>query len=161
MTGISSTAWGGPTIAWATMRGRCSTSKRRPSWCPKTRRSTTIWVTPTGRPDGSSKHATSGGERCNSGRRRKRSSRSRRSWRMASTRRPQSRTADEDRRIKLTDKPAAPGGRLRLRVLAPAKINLYLHVVGRRSDGYHLLDSLIAFADVGDRLTAEAADRLS
>ncbi len=44
---------------------------------------------------------------------------------------------------------------------APAKINLYLHVVGRRADGYHLLDSLIAFADIGDRVTAAPADRLS
>ena len=33
---------------------------------------------------------------------------------------------------------------------APAKINLYLHVVGRRGDGYHLLDSLVVFADDGD-----------
>jgi len=48
-----------------------------------------------------------------------------------------------------------------LDVLAPAKINLYLHVVGRRADGYHLLDSLIAFADVGDRLEAQSAPRLS
>jgi 4-diphosphocytidyl-2-C-methyl-D-erythritol kinase len=48
-----------------------------------------------------------------------------------------------------------------LRVLAPAKINLYLHVVGRRSDGYHLLDSLVAFADIGDRLAVAPADRLS
>ena len=38
-------------------------------------------------------------------------------------------------------------------VFAPAKINLYLHVTGRRADGYHLLDSLVAFADIGDRLT--------
>jgi 4-diphosphocytidyl-2-C-methyl-D-erythritol kinase len=37
---------------------------------------------------------------------------------------------------------------------APAKINLTLHVTGRRGDGYHLLDSLVAFADVGDRLLA-------
>lgn len=37
---------------------------------------------------------------------------------------------------------------------APAKINLTLHVTGRRDDGYHLLDSLVAFADVGDILTA-------
>lgn len=44
---------------------------------------------------------------------------------------------------------------------APAKINLHLHVVGRRPDGYHLLDSLVVFAGVGDRLTAEAADDLS
>ncbi len=36
---------------------------------------------------------------------------------------------------------------------APAKINLALHVVGQRPDGYHLLDSLVAFASVGDRLT--------
>ena len=36
---------------------------------------------------------------------------------------------------------------------APAKINLCLHVVGRRADGYHLLDSLVVFADVGDRVT--------
>jgi len=47
------------------------------------------------------------------------------------------------------------------RVLAPAKVNLYLHVVGRRDDGYHLLDSLVVFADIGDRLTAAPADRLS
>ncbi|HEV8680310.1 MAG TPA: 4-(cytidine 5'-diphospho)-2-C-methyl-D-erythritol kinase [Stellaceae bacterium] len=44
---------------------------------------------------------------------------------------------------------------------APAKINLYLHVVGRRPDGHHLLDSLIAFADIGDRVTAAPADRWS
>lgn len=35
---------------------------------------------------------------------------------------------------------------------APAKLNLYLHVTGRRPDGYHLLDSLFAFADIGDRI---------
>ena len=37
-------------------------------------------------------------------------------------------------------------------VFAPAKINLSLHVTGRRADGYHLLDSLVAYADIGDRL---------
>lgn len=36
---------------------------------------------------------------------------------------------------------------------APAKLNLYLHVVGRRDDGYHELDSLVAFADVADTVT--------
>lgn len=40
-----------------------------------------------------------------------------------------------------------------LSVLAPAKINLFLHVVGRRGDGYHLLESLVAFASVGDEIT--------
>lgn len=38
-------------------------------------------------------------------------------------------------------------------VKAPAKINLALHVLGRRADGYHDLDSIVAFADVGDELT--------
>ena len=40
-----------------------------------------------------------------------------------------------------------------LRVFAPAKINLYLHVTGRLDHGYHTLDSLIAFTDIGDQLT--------
>jgi 4-diphosphocytidyl-2-C-methyl-D-erythritol kinase len=43
---------------------------------------------------------------------------------------------------------------------APAKINLTLHVTGRRADGYHLLDSLVVFADVGDRITAVPAPRI-
>lgn len=37
-------------------------------------------------------------------------------------------------------------------VFAPAKINLTLHVTGQRDDGYHLIDSLVAFAPVGDLL---------
>ena len=44
---------------------------------------------------------------------------------------------------------------------APAKVNLYLHVTGRRTDGYHLLDSLVAFADIGDHITAEPAAAFS
>ena len=44
---------------------------------------------------------------------------------------------------------------------APAKINLTLHVTGQRADGYHLLDSLVVFADVGDRLWMEPADRMA
>jgi 4-diphosphocytidyl-2-C-methyl-D-erythritol kinase len=44
---------------------------------------------------------------------------------------------------------------------APAKVNLFLHVLGRRPDGYHLLDSLVVFADVGDELCAEPAEALS
>jgi 4-diphosphocytidyl-2-C-methyl-D-erythritol kinase len=35
---------------------------------------------------------------------------------------------------------------------APAKVNLTLRVLGRRADGYHELESLVAFAEVGDRL---------
>ena len=44
---------------------------------------------------------------------------------------------------------------------APAKINLTLHVTGRRPDGYHLLDSLVVFAGAGDLLSAAPSDALS
>ena len=44
---------------------------------------------------------------------------------------------------------------------APAKINLFLHITGRRPDGYHLLDSLVIFAPVGDTITATPAETLS
>ena len=47
------------------------------------------------------------------------------------------------------------------REFAPAKVNLALHVTGRRGDGYHLLDSLVVFAGTGDRITAEAAPDLT
>ncbi|MEM5476370.1 4-(cytidine 5'-diphospho)-2-C-methyl-D-erythritol kinase [Pacificibacter sp. AS14] len=46
-------------------------------------------------------------------------------------------------------------------VFAPAKINLSLHVTGQRSDGYHMLDSLVAFVDVGDQIVAEASNETS
>ena len=46
-------------------------------------------------------------------------------------------------------------------VFAPAKINLFLHVGAKRTDGYHDICSLAAFADVGDRLDAIAAAELS
>jgi 4-diphosphocytidyl-2-C-methyl-D-erythritol kinase len=38
-------------------------------------------------------------------------------------------------------------------IFAPAKINLFLHITGRRPDGYHLLESLVAFADIGDEIS--------
>jgi 4-diphosphocytidyl-2-C-methyl-D-erythritol kinase len=44
---------------------------------------------------------------------------------------------------------------------APAKINLSLHVLGRRADGYHELESLVAFAGTGDTLTLTAGQALS
>src|SRR5258708_13159572 len=56
---------------------------------------------------------------------------------------------------------ADAGNSAALRAFAPAKINLYLHVLGRRPDGYHLLDSLVAFADIGDEVTAAPADTLT
>ncbi len=44
---------------------------------------------------------------------------------------------------------------------APAKVNLTLHVTGQRADGYHLLDSLVVFAEVGDRVTVAPAPALT
>ena len=53
--------------------------------------------------------------------------------------------------------PGAAGFRL----TAPAKLNLYLHITGRRNDGYHLLDSLVVFAAMGDGIEVAPADDLS
>jgi 4-diphosphocytidyl-2-C-methyl-D-erythritol kinase len=43
---------------------------------------------------------------------------------------------------------------------APAKVNLTLRILGRRADGYHELESLVAFAGCGDRLTLDAGPHL-
>lgn len=51
---------------------------------------------------------------------------------------------------------ARPGWRER----APAKLNLDLLVTGRRADGYHLLDSLVVFLDLGDTLAVEPGPAL-
>jgi 4-diphosphocytidyl-2-C-methyl-D-erythritol kinase len=53
-------------------------------------------------------------------------------------------------------RPVAP-----LREAAPAKVNLFLHVTGRRADGYHLLDSLAVFADIADQVEARPAGDLA
>lgn len=50
---------------------------------------------------------------------------------------------------------------LPLSALAPAKINLALHVCGRRDDGYHHLDSLVVFAGIGDGITLRPGRGLS
>jgi len=47
---------------------------------------------------------------------------------------------------------------MKLSVLAPAKLNLFLHVVGRRSDGFHLLQSVFVLLDFGDKLHLELRD---
>lgn len=52
--------------------------------------------------------------------------------------------------------PAAGAG---LVEFARAKINLALHVTGRRADGYHLLDSVVTFCETGDRLSINLAEQ--
>lgn len=46
-----------------------------------------------------------------------------------------------------------------LTIDAPAKINLALHVTGQRADGYHLIESLVVFAELGDRVSVQLAER--
>jgi 4-diphosphocytidyl-2-C-methyl-D-erythritol kinase len=48
-----------------------------------------------------------------------------------------------------------------IEVFAPAKVNLTLHITGQRADGYHLLDSLIAFAPVGDQLRVATSSAMA
>ncbi len=48
-----------------------------------------------------------------------------------------------------------------LRVFAPAKVNLFLHVGDKRPDGFHDLESLVVFARAGDALSFAPADDLS
>ena len=44
----------------------------------------------------------------------------------------------------------------RLRLPAPAKLNLLLHVIGRRADGYHLLQTIFRFIDFGDEVSLQS-----
>jgi 4-diphosphocytidyl-2-C-methyl-D-erythritol kinase len=48
-----------------------------------------------------------------------------------------------------------------IRIAARAKLNLYLHVLGRRDDGYHLIDSLVVFAAVHDTVAVRPGADLS
>lgn len=48
-----------------------------------------------------------------------------------------------------------------LSLIAPAKINLFLHITGKRTDGYHLVESLVAFCEFGDEITFETCGPLS
>ena len=46
-----------------------------------------------------------------------------------------------------------------LELSAPAKLNLFLHVVGRRADGYHLLESVFVMVDLCDTIKLTARCR--
>ena len=41
---------------------------------------------------------------------------------------------------------------IKLHSISRVKVNLYLHVIGKRKDGYHNLDSLVAFPNIGDKI---------
>src|SRR5690606_15613335 len=48
-----------------------------------------------------------------------------------------------------------------LTLISPAKLNLFLHITGRRADGYHTLQTLFQLLDYGDALTFAASETLS
>jgi 4-diphosphocytidyl-2-C-methyl-D-erythritol kinase len=50
---------------------------------------------------------------------------------------------------------------MRIEKVAPAKLNLNLHITGRRDDGYHLLDSIMVFTQWGDHVAVELSDNPS
>ena len=54
-----------------------------------------------------------------------------------------------------------PLGDVVIKSKAKAKLNLILNVVGKRSDGYHILDSLVAFPDIGDEIVVRKSEHLS
>ena len=49
----------------------------------------------------------------------------------------------------------------KVKALSRAKVNLHLQVLGKRSDGYHFLDSLVAFPNVGDDIFVEQAEKIT
>ena len=55
---------------------------------------------------------------------------------------------------------SSPPAEVGLHEIAHAKVNLFLHVTGRRGDGYHLLDSLVVFAEAADRVSVTPDERL-
>ncbi len=50
---------------------------------------------------------------------------------------------------------------MQINELARAKVNLCLHVTGQRDDGYHLLDSIVVFANIGDQISLTPSDGFS
>src|SRR2546423_11296691 len=109
----------------------------------------------TGRSDAPLKLRSSGRTRATSSRRRRISTRSSKSsapafstrpCRPRPPRRPRNRATAANRSV-VGDVSRGLTG------FAPAKVNLALRVLGRRANGYHEIESLVAFADIADRLT--------
>ena len=46
-----------------------------------------------------------------------------------------------------------------IKIIAPAKLNLFLRICGKNNAGYHLIDSLVAFTEYGDNLTVYSAEK--
>ena len=51
--------------------------------------------------------------------------------------------------------------RVKLQALSRVKVNLYLHIIGKRADGYHNLDSLVAFPEIGDEILVSPSNSIN
>ena len=49
----------------------------------------------------------------------------------------------------------------KLHSLSRVKVNLYLHIIGKRVDGYHNLDSLVAFPEIGDEILVSPSNGIN
>ena len=49
---------------------------------------------------------------------------------------------------------------VKLQTLSRVKVNLYLHIIGKRADGYHNLDSLVAFPEIGDEILVSPSNSI-
>ena len=49
----------------------------------------------------------------------------------------------------------------KLEALSRVKVNLYLHILGKRADGQHNLDSLVAFPEIGDEILVSPSNCIS
>ena len=50
---------------------------------------------------------------------------------------------------------------VKLQALSRVKVNLYLHIIGKRADGYHNLDSLVAFPEIGDEISVSPSNSIN
>ena len=50
---------------------------------------------------------------------------------------------------------------VKLQALSRVKVNLYLHIIGKRADGYHNLDSLVAFPEIGDKISVSPSNSVN
>ena len=50
---------------------------------------------------------------------------------------------------------------VKLQTLSRVKVNLYLHIIGKRADGYHNLDSLVAFPEIGDKILVSPSNSIN
>ena len=50
---------------------------------------------------------------------------------------------------------------VKLQTLSRVKVNLYLHIIGKRADGYHNLDSLVAFPEIGDEILVSPSNSIN